>query len=53
MSEVLTGSDLENSDFRSSNLNYANLVNSYLTDSDFRGSWVHFADLGNAGTDSA
>ena len=53
MSEVLTGSDLENSDFGSSNLNYANLANSYLTDSDFRGSWFHFADLGNAGTDSA
>ena len=53
MSEVLTGSGLEDSDFRSSNLNYANLANSYLTDSDFRGSWVHFADFSSATTNSA
>ena len=53
MSEVLKGSDLINSEFWYSNLNYANLEDSDLTDSDFSNSWLHFADIDDATTNNA
>ena len=52
MSEVLQGSDLINSDFSYSNLNYANLEDSDLTYSDFSYSWLHFADFDDATIDA-
>tara|TARA_B100000925_G_scaffold104236_1_gene76861 strand:- start:147 stop:1856 length:1710 start_codon:yes stop_codon:yes gene_type:complete len=52
MSEVLQGSNIIDSDFEKSNLNYANLRGSNLTDSYLDYSWLHFADLDEAIIDS-
>ena len=52
MSEILQGSNIIDSDFEKSNLNYANLQGSNLTDSYLDYSWLHFADLDGAIIDS-